>query len=316
MHKLILSCLLFCLSLSPIDAALETPKQFFVKQHWLSFTTTFDIETDQLKLGTVHRKFLSLSPVRYDFYDYANQLQAIATMRWLSWGATFDVNDASGGAIGRVEERLFAFFPTFEILSPAGHVLAIAKMNFWGTTYSIDDPVTKEQIATLSRSLFRLKDNWSVTLTNPDLYLQKKIDPRLFIIVMAFQTDREAWAAERNRIKEQIREQSFQLAVFDESPLSSKEQFETLKEDLKLFRASFCNVVPTEEEAFKADQWFTQKLLAVGADTQVANELERLVKAFAVIRPLLESDELTLGEKSALIKLFENSLWKVRRCGI
>ena len=141
-----------------------------MKQHWLSFTTTFDIETDQLKLGTVHRKFLTLSPVRYDFYDYASNLQAIATMRWLSWGATFDVTDASGAPIGGVDQRLFTFFPHFEILSPVGHVLAIAKMNFWGTTYSISDPVTQEQIATLSRSFSRLKDNWTVTLTNPRLF--------------------------------------------------------------------------------------------------------------------------------------------------
>lgn len=145
--------LVFTLCFFSLNATLiqETPREFFVKQHWLSWTTSFDIETDQLKLGTVHRKFLSLSPVRYDFYDYTENLQASATMRWFSWGATFDVVDAVNAPIGTVEQRLFSFFPTFEIHSPQGNVLGIAKMNFWGTTYTIRDPVTQEPFATLWR---------------------------------------------------------------------------------------------------------------------------------------------------------------------
>ena len=141
---------------------------------------------------------------------------------------------------------------------------------------------------------------------------------------MAFQTDREAWAAERNRIKEQIKEQHFayQLDAIGDmiepgiSEQPSKELFESLKAELQAYRAAIGSLIPSEQEALRADQWITAKLLAFGIESQASNELDRLVKGFAVVRPFLDSNELSPGEKSALLKLFENSLWKTRRCGI
>ena len=237
-------------------------------QRWLSWTTTFDIETDQMKLGTVHRKFFSLSPVRYDFYDYAENLQAYATMRWFSWGATFDVADAKDQPIGTVEQRIFTFFPTFDIISPQGHILATAKMNFWGTTYSIKDPVSQEEMATLWRPFLRLKDNWLVTLTNPELYAQRQIDPRLFILVMAFQTDREAWAAERER----------------------------RRRALDSMESNFM----TEAQFAKADSWVTEQLEL--ADVEPQDEEERIESGFALIEPNLET--LPESDQKAVLDLF------------
>jgi hypothetical protein len=302
--------LLLCSLLSQGSASLpnETPRQFYVKQHWLSFTTTFDIETDQLKLGTVHRKFFSLSPVKYEFYDYESNLQASASMRWLSWGATFDIADAAGGTIGTVEQRLFSFFPTFEILSPVGHVLAIAKMNFWGTSYTLSDPVTRQPMALLSRPFFRLKDNWTVTLTNPELYHQKQIDPRLFILVMAFQTDRDAWTAQRRLLEEQNRQRS-QFSMIGSLDNAEIDRLESLKEQLSICRKKVDPCTPTEEEAELVDQRF--QLLGFMDDETGSSELDRVAAAFTLLSPLLDNDSLSLGEKSALLKLFETRLRKM-----
>lgn len=304
MKYFIVLTFLLCACFIKTEAALEQiPRQFYVKQHWLSWTTSFDIESDDLKLGTVHRKFFSLSPVKYEFYDTQENLQAAATMRWFSWGATFDIADSYGGMLGSVEQRVFAFFPTFEILSPVGHLMAIAKMNFWGTTYTISDPVTKQKMATLSRSFFRLKDNWTFTLTDPEAFYQHQIDPRLFVLVMAFQTDRDAWAAEARRRKDdQVILNSYSF-VGDSQP---DEQLLTLKADLKACREQLEIVKPTEEDAARVDEIVSEALSA--DESACTNHAERLSKGLATLKPLFESDALTLGEKNALLKMFENSL--------
>jgi uncharacterized protein YxjI len=68
------------------------PEHFTVSQRWLSWTSDYDIETKEFKLGYVHRKLFSLG-IEYDFYNVYDELEAKANMRWLSWGATFDVVD-------------------------------------------------------------------------------------------------------------------------------------------------------------------------------------------------------------------------------
>lgn len=186
------SVFLFSLFLTTCGFALEVPDRFFVQQRYLSWTTTFDIDTDQLKLGTVSRRLLSLM-VQYDFYDYKELLQATATQRFFSLGVIFDLTDATNHPIGSVQEKIFTFFPSFEIHSPSGEILAVATMNLWGTSFSIVDPVTSQEMATLYRSFFRLKDDWTVDIINRELFSKKGIDPRLFITVMAFQTDAEMW---------------------------------------------------------------------------------------------------------------------------
>jgi uncharacterized protein YxjI len=175
----------------------EMPKQFFVKERWVSSTITFDIETAQFKLGVVHRRFLGLT-TQYDFYDSKEQLQATAKARFWALGAIFDVMDAEGKRLGYVQERLLALFPAFEILSTEGEILAVANLNFWKTRYTVKDPVTFQEMAQLSRSFFRLKDNWSVTVIDPKFFQRTQIDPHFFILVMVFQSDQDYWSGKIN----------------------------------------------------------------------------------------------------------------------
>ena len=180
---------------SKVEALPPLPDEFYVRERWFALSFTLDIESTTAKFGTVHREFWRLRTI-YDFYDTEGNLQAKAKIRWLSLGAVFDVEDSDGVSLGQVDERLLTFFSTFDIISPSKEILATAKLNFWGTKYTIRDPLSKEVIATLSRPYIRLVDNWTVRITNPDLFALKKIDPRLFITVMAFQTDRGAWSTD------------------------------------------------------------------------------------------------------------------------
>ena len=200
--------LLLCLVVEKAYAAYELPDQFYVTQHWLSLTSGFDIETDEEKLGTVHRRFFSWT-TQYDFYNNDGSLEATAKSRFWSLGATFDVFDLNDHLIGQVVQRLLTFFPTYLIQSNTEEVLAKAKMNLWGTTYYVTDPVTSLEIAQIYRSFFRLKDDWTVRIVNRDLLLSKNIDPHLFVTLAVFQSDvdtrkrYERWRREQDRMRQE-----------------------------------------------------------------------------------------------------------------
>jgi len=171
------------------------PDELYIKEHWLSLTTSYDIETKTQKLGTLYRKFFSLL-LTYEFYDPFDNKLAIARSKFFSLTAHFDIYDTSDNLLGAADERFFAFFPTFDIYARDAYTkLATAKMNFWGTTFTIYDPITNKEMATLHRSFFRWKNDWTFTVTDRALFEQKGIEPRVLMTVIAFQSDREYWEA-------------------------------------------------------------------------------------------------------------------------
>lgn len=189
--KKFFSLAFFIISFAHISA-FPLPEEFYVNPRWFGATLIFDIEAQQSLVGTVHRKFTSLR-TEYDLFDNDGNIEAQAKLRWVDFGAIFDIIDRQKELIGMVEEHSQSFFPTFKIKALNNDVLAIGEMNFWETKYSIVDPLTEEEIATLSRPFIRIKDDWTVTITNPALFLSKQIDSRLFVTLMAFQTDCANW---------------------------------------------------------------------------------------------------------------------------
>lgn len=171
----------------------EIPDEMYIKEHWISLTTSYDIETKTRKLGTLYRKFFSLL-LTYEFFDPFDNKLAYARSKFFSLTAHFDVYDNYENFIGSADEKLFAFFPTFDIYGADGYTkLAKASMNFWGTTFTIYDPVTDREMATLYRPFFRLKNDWTFNITNRALFNKKGIDSRVLMTVIAFQGDREYW---------------------------------------------------------------------------------------------------------------------------
>lgn len=276
MRKLLFAlCVFYTLG---VQAFADLPDEFYITQRWFSFTLSFDIETDDFTLGTVHRKFLSLK-TEYDFYDENETLQAKAKIRWISLGAIFDITDAQDQPLGRVEEHLLSIFPTFDIISPQNEVLAIAKMNFWGTVYSLKDPQTNEEMVTMSRSFIRVKDNWVVKITNPELFASKQIDPRLFITLMAFQTDSDYWKKQQPKIAE---------ALF--SPLVK--DIESLSREVASQAAYFPSSAPDERD-FEA---VTSRIDREVKSSDPQNYLEE-------IRALSQQPDLLPRERGALSQL-------------
>lgn len=173
--------------------ATQLPDHFYVEQHWFSLTNAFTIKTKQKSLGTVYRKLLTLH-LQYDFNDPDEKLVATAQARFFSLGAIFDVTDAEGTYLGRIDEYIFTFFPKFDILSPDEKIVANAEMNIWGTLYTFRDEADDHVIATMHRDFIRLKDDWSVTIHDQSAFGPGKIDPKVMIVLAAFQSDVEAWS--------------------------------------------------------------------------------------------------------------------------
>ena len=170
----------------------DLAKPLHLTQHWISYTSSFNLETDTKTIGTLYRRVLS-APLTYDFFDGSKRLLTTSRAQFFSVGAHFDVCDAQKYPVGSVEERIFTVFPSFVIYSPSNDPLANADMNFWGTKFSVVDPSTQRLIAVMSRPFFRLKNDWTIRVTDPTLLSNNGLKPELLLTVLAFQGDRESW---------------------------------------------------------------------------------------------------------------------------
>lgn len=301
--KIVLSLLTSCFVLVSVNASQITmPDEFYVISRWMSLTRTFDIETKQYRLGYVHRKFFSLLP-QYDFYDLTDQLQAKARMRFFSFGAIFDVTDAADAPIGTVEQKVFTFFPTFTMISPAGEILATAKLNFWGTRYTITSPLFQQPIATLYRPFFRLKDDWTVSILEREAFLGSKIDPRLFIVVMAFQTDMDYWRALQNNQNNSGGNKTVSMMSLEHP------EDMLIKSQLVALREKFNETEITKAHYLEAEQIADSYISHLDGD---AANRAAFMGACAELIQLVETSDVSDQLKAALLQYAEALYHKVK----
>lgn len=289
----------------------QMPDQFKITERFFSLTSTFDVESAEFKLGKVHRKFLSLN-LEYDFYDNDEQLQAKARMRWIAWGPIFDITDGLDVPMGRVEQRIFTFFPTFDIISPAEQKQATAKLNFWGTKYTLKDPVTECEMATISRPFFHFFcDYWTVDILHQEILAQKDINPALFILIAAFQTDRDNWRRQQQIDDYNKNKNKYYTGNIAYADNESDESVVLLQQQLASFQENFENVQPTEADfeavdAIVQDFSFDEEGLAALSDSQ------RSVVGMNQLMPLLSGEQLSATEKSALFHLMNAKIHEIK----
>ena len=295
--------------------AINLPTEFTMTERWLSWTTTFDIESNQQKFGTVNRKLLSWTP-QYHLKDLDDQLLAIGKMRFWNLLAFFDVTDVDGTPLGTVEQKYTWFFPTFEIVSPQGLKLARAQLNFWGTKYTLSDVVDEHVLATMSRPFFRLKNNWMINIIDADALNEGNLHTHLLLVMLAYQVDREYWERQRRRHQSEINQDYDDLfGAAEAQPLTaqfasntSKGKAPTLPErpaaaaELGAKLERFIDVLetdePTEEDFAIVESLVTDNITEEDAFINTAQELFTL----------FESDDLTSGQKAALYLMLKNRL--------
>ncbi len=307
MKKMIYGCLIWACLLSTSYAFTvdELPNQLYLTQHWVSYTTSFDIETKTKKLGTLYRRILSL-PLTYDFYDNTNHLLTTAKAKFFAITAQFDVYDDKENKLGSVEEKFFTFLPSFTIYSPEYVKLARAEMNFWGTTFTVYDILTDTPIAVMSRPFFRIKNDWTINFKNKDLLVERNIDVGLFLTTLAFQGDREYWDQQNSNnnvraasvqdnatppqegddvneaVKEKVAARIVELNNLDDVPLIEPAQMETL--------------------AIKLESDYQAQLNDLAANPEAKDSFNGFVD-FCL--NLVQSDEVNPSEKKAILYLLQ-----------
>ena len=259
---------LFCLGVFQTGYAFELEEKMYLAEHYMSYTSSFDVSTDQRKLGTLYRRILSLNAV-YDFYDYQNQPIASAQSHFFSFGAHLDVYDGNKQLLGTVEEQLLNWFPSFDIYSPDGMLLASARMNFWGTTFTLYDGHSDRVLAEMSRSFFRFRNYWTIQIKNLNRLKEKQFDPKLLLTVLAVQGDIEYLEQYRRRQRENsdYRSQSRRLTAV-EAPVSDTNTIPNRYADfLKKEEALNDVVLPDDTQlnalAAQLDQDFRQSIAGI-----------------------------------------------------
>ncbi|QLZ70167.1 hypothetical protein FOLKNPGA_02972 [Legionella sp. PC1000] len=284
----------------------EIPDEMYIKEHWISLTTSYDIETKTRKLGTLYRKFLSLL-LTYEFFDPFDNKLAYAQSKFFSLTAHFDVYDNYENFIGSADEKLFAFFPTFDIYGQDGHTkLAKASMNFWGTTFTIYDPVTDKEMATLYRPFFRLKNDWTFNITNRALFNQKEIDSRVLMTVIAFQGDREYWeSTNRNSLRGVAKKSAQANEVTSEQVNELLEKIAAVSKQEGL--ENIGNPAPKMMDAIANELEESYKKLYVPDESTQTNK-EKLDTFTEYCLSLVQSNTFTHEKKKAILFLLKARL--------
>lgn len=199
---------LFAITIASAELT-RLPDEFQVVERFLSLTATFDVSTEVEPFAVARKRFFSLTTC-FDLED-TNQLPlATATSRFFAWGTVADVVDPSGNKIGWIEEEIFRILPwsEYKVFNSVNQLVAIARMNFWGTEFELYHPDNATDIyAVISRPFFRVcRDYWTVQIKNYQIFEQGIIDPRLLVVLAIYQTDKD----NRDRLRNQIIDQLYQ----------------------------------------------------------------------------------------------------------
>lgn len=296
MKKIVISLLFLLLAINVNSSQLTTsfPSDISIREHWISLTKSYDIETNTHKLGTLYRRFFSLL-LTYDFYDPNNVNTLSAKARFFSFGAHLDLYEPSGAVVGSVEERIFSFFPTFEIYArDLSTRLARAEMNFWGTKFYIYDPATNREMAIMSRSFFRFKNDWTIHVTDPVLLEQKNIDPRVLMTVLAVQGEIEDWQNEQRNKNSLAKATAFESKSTNQAPQALTALAQTNTDN-----AAQANQEELEALANELDQGFNALNLG-----EQSNE-ERIQAFTAYCENLIKTPGMPAEKKNAIATLLK-----------
>tara|TARA_R110002126_G_scaffold127545_1_gene269791 strand:+ start:2774 stop:3703 length:930 start_codon:yes stop_codon:yes gene_type:complete len=195
-RKLASAFLMFVCFLTKIHAlsVSELPYDMNLTHRWTN-TTSFEIETENHKVGTLYRRIID-NTLQYDLYDHDNYLLTSTQTQFFpikeySRHTRFDVYNKNECIMGAMDEQLFPFLPEFTIYSPEGIKLAHGERNFWNTIINVYDVLTDTKIATMSRPFFEKEISWNIRLKHKEPLLERNIDPNLFLTALAMQADNE-----------------------------------------------------------------------------------------------------------------------------
>ncbi|HAZ08310.1 MAG TPA: hypothetical protein DCZ01_07285 [Elusimicrobia bacterium] len=163
------------------------PDEMTVHERVISLVDTFDLKAGDSTLGTITRKFFSLTKA-FTYIDAKDNCIAKARARLLSWGAHIDVTDCSDLPIGAIKENVlksfFKVYTQYSMLDSQGAEIATSEKVDWiSTDLTIRRPDGRT-VATLHRPWLNIfSDNWTVKIAD-----HAAVDSRLIVMIAAYKT--------------------------------------------------------------------------------------------------------------------------------
>lgn len=180
--------LLFCFEILFAD---PIPTEIDIIARRNDWTCKFLLHSKQNPLGQVERQYFT-GTTDYNLYDPSHTLLARAEKEIFKFGLLFRLTDPEGNLLCTIEERVFRILPSFDIISPDNVKWVEAQMDYWGNEFLLKDPVTKEVIATLSRTFLTLNNDWKISIFKPEAF--DNIDARILMLGLALQSDYLHWS--------------------------------------------------------------------------------------------------------------------------
>jgi hypothetical protein len=173
---------------------LHCPQKFSIIEKMFSWCTRFDVETESEKVGRVRKRLISLGS-SFIFEGIDGVLLATTKSQYFSWGTIADVYDGTDKSIGWIEEQIPTWFSPsrYHIFGADKRLAAIARMNFWGTKFTIKDPHDNyREVAIISRPWLRFfRNKWNVQILDPEATSNHRIDLRMLVMTAIYRSDTE-----------------------------------------------------------------------------------------------------------------------------
>lgn len=303
----VLLSLVLCVNTGNAATTIQVPNQFVVSQHWISLATYFDINANKQSIAALYRKIVK-SRLLYDLLDANGDNLAETQAKFDTANANFYIYDTNEIFLGSAEEPLYVFFPTFTVYGKSRtNKLAVAKMNFWGTTFTLLDSTSDKEFAVMTRPLFRDTNDWNVKITNKTLFDRLGINPKVFLTVVALQGDREYWRRGNSTSQQNALIPCEQISTTNETILPSDispNQFNALLEQINLIGAQQSLILATTPDPVAVES-LANELEANYLSTLSPNDLqltnmERFTGFTNYLLKLLASDRVPVSRKQLI----------------
>lgn len=168
--------------------AVKFPNYFEANEKLFSIGTDVELaDSKEKSIGVIEERVMNFTPT-FELMTEKGEKVAKAKERFLSWGTTIDVTDCDDKKIATIKENvwesLFSFTTQYEILDPAGALIAnSAKVQFFSTNFEIKDRNGVVAFKMHRPTFNWFTDKWEVTVVKPGL-----VDARVVTMIPAFKT--------------------------------------------------------------------------------------------------------------------------------
>lgn len=193
---------LFALSSIWLSASLDKSHKrlsLVLHQRQFTFSTYYDIDSDQGSFGNIIKNAVSLR-TSYQYFDRHGNNLAYANLRFFSlgslftWAATMDIYDGQNNDIGLIEGSILTLLPSkFCFYNEHSQLVGIAYMDADCLGFTVVDPKNEARIIASFHRVFveNIADHWTISIED-----ENAIDLRILLSFGAFALDKQAYFRE------------------------------------------------------------------------------------------------------------------------